>query len=182
MGEVFFGALTMWLSASFSLLYVFSIPITLQTCAVQILSLFFVPRVAFLSVGLWILLGVLGVHCFASRQSGLCHVMGLRGGYIWGCLCAAPMIALLHQFFSSRGWRQWSSFSLSSFLGHILILFFGWLFVFCKMGAYDAWIFAVRPFVLFIFVKTIPFSLFLSCLQSFFAPLFISVSSDNDSR
>ena len=171
----------MCLSSSFSL-DSFPIPITLQTCAVQILAFFFMPCVAFLAAGSWILLGIMGVNCFASAQSGLCHVMGLRGGYIWGYLCAAPMIALLHQFFSSCGWRQWSSFSLSSFLGHALILFFGWLFVFCEIGACDAWILAVKPFALFPFIKTIPFSVFLSCLQPFFALFFVSASSDNDAR
>jgi biotin transport system substrate-specific component len=179
MGQIFVGMLFMWMVSSFAL-DTFPIPFTLQTCAVQVLSFFLVPCVAFLSVGSWILLGILGVPCFASDQSGLCHVMGLRGGYIWGYLFAAPMIAFVHQFFSSRGWRQWHSFSLSSFLGHILILFLGWIFFFCTMGAYDAWTLAVKPFLLLPFTKTILFSLCLCFLESFFALPLTSMSNDRN--
>ena len=170
--EALSGAMILCLS-SHCFFDAFPIPITLQTCAVQIISFFMTPYMAFLSVGLWIFLGAVGFPGFALGHSGILHLFGLRGGYIWGFLCAAPFISLLYRFLVDSGRCQWLSFAISSVLGHIIILSLGWLFVFCNMGCSNAWNLAFKPFLSCVYTKTVVFSFILCFLHRLYRVLYV---------
>ena len=158
----------MWLVSGF-VFDGFPIPITLQTCGIQIIAFFMSPSSAFLSVGLWIVLGASGVSCFANGAKGIAHVMGLRGGYFWGFLFAASLISFLYRYCLSRELNRVTSFALSSLVGHAFILFFGWMFILPHLGWHESWCLGVRPFLLLPICKSVVFSIFLSVMEYFFS-------------
>lgn len=57
------------------------VPITFQTLAVIFVGLLLKPRYAFLSVAIYIVLGLLGLPVFGGK-SGLAHLLGPTGGFI----------------------------------------------------------------------------------------------------
>lgn len=164
MRSILIGVVIMALS-SYCVIDSFIVPMTLQTCAVQLIAFLFPPHLAFLSVGVWIILGMLGLPIFAMGESGFGHVFGVRGGYLWGFLCAAPTISFFYLHFFRQNRYPWIGFTLSSLIGHGIILFFGGMFVFCALDMAKAWQFAIKPFLETSFLKTVGFSLFLHYLS-----------------
>ncbi len=72
------------------------IPVTLQTFAVALTSCVLGWKMGAASVGIYILLGILGVPVFAGFNSGAAVVVGLTGGYIWGFLIMALFCGLAY--------------------------------------------------------------------------------------
>lgn len=78
----------------------FPIPITLVSVTVQTLilnltALLLDRRKAAVTVAVWILLGAVGIPVFSGGRGGLAELVGPTGGYIFGFLIAAYLIALL---------------------------------------------------------------------------------------
>lgn len=72
------------------------IPVTLQTFAVALTSCVLGWKMGAASVGIYILLGILGVPVFAGFNSGAAVIVGLTGGYIWGFLIMALFCGLAY--------------------------------------------------------------------------------------
>lgn len=71
------------------------VPVTGQTLGIMLAGLLLGPLQAFLSVFIFILLGIAGVPVFSGGRSGIGVVAGPSGGYIVGFLVGAVVISLL---------------------------------------------------------------------------------------
>lgn len=85
---------------SVSAYLVFPIPVTLvsvtaQTLIINLAALLLDRRKAALTVAAWIFLGAVGTPVFSGGAGGVGHLVGPTGGYIFGFLIAAYLIALL---------------------------------------------------------------------------------------
>ena len=65
------------------------VPIVLQNLFVLVAGLILGPRWGLTSMGIYLLLGLVGFPVFAGGKGGLAHLMGPTGGYLLGfCLAA----------------------------------------------------------------------------------------------
>ena len=104
-------------------LYLWEVPITLQTLAVYGAGLFLGSRNGALSMALYLGLGLL-FPVFAGEGHGLGYLMGLSGGY----LLAYPLVAALVGALSAR-WNTLAGSALAVFAGSALLFTCGvtWL-------------------------------------------------------
>ena len=59
------------------------VPFTLQNFAIGLIATVFRPREAVLSVGLYLLLGAIGLPVFANGGAGFHVLVGPSAGYLW---------------------------------------------------------------------------------------------------
>ncbi len=69
------------------------VPLTLQTLMVNLIALLLTPYPSFLTVFVYILLGLIGVPVFAGGTGGPAKLFGPTGGYIVAFLAAAPALS-----------------------------------------------------------------------------------------
>lgn len=120
--KVLLAALIMALVAPIALHVVEGIPITLQTLVILFLVLLLGKWRGTAAVGLYLLMGGLGLPVFAQGKAGAEHLIGITSGFLWGFLVAAFVVGML----AERKWAQkwWGPFVLF-FLGHSIILTLG---------------------------------------------------------
>lgn len=80
--------------ASFFVIPVGPVPITLQVLLIAFVGLFLGPRTAVLAVILYLLAGAVGLPIFAGGKAGLGVLFGPSGGYLVGFLFLAFIAAL----------------------------------------------------------------------------------------
>jgi len=71
------------------------VPFTLQNFAIGLIATVFRPREAVLSVGLYLLLGAIGIPVFASGGAGFHVLVGPSAGYLWFDLVYAGLTSYL---------------------------------------------------------------------------------------
>lgn len=69
--------------------------ITAQTFFLNLTALLLPPRQATVTVGLWLLMGALGIPVYSGGRGGFGELLGPTGGFIFGFLLAAWLMALL---------------------------------------------------------------------------------------
>ncbi|MEL6616261.1 MAG: biotin transporter BioY, partial [Bacteroidota bacterium] len=93
-GIVGFAALTALFAQAELRIYLWEVPLTLQTLAVYSSGLFLGRRNGALAMGLYLLAG-LALPIYSDGGSGLAHLMGLTGGYLVGFPVAAFLAGAL---------------------------------------------------------------------------------------
>ncbi len=90
----------------------FTVPFTMQTfavfCALQILG----GADGLAAIGLYILLGTLGLPVFSGFNGGLGHLLGPTGGYIVGFLFSGIVYLLFEHLSASNAAARWISLVL----------------------------------------------------------------------
>ncbi|PCJ18159.1 MAG: hypothetical protein COB02_11260 [Candidatus Cloacimonadota bacterium] len=87
------------LSTQFQIIIFGMIPFTLQTIAIQ-LSAFSLPRpYGILSILLYLILGLIGFPVFSKGGSGIGHLFGPTGGFLYGFLIATIFIQIFRPWF-----------------------------------------------------------------------------------
>lgn len=71
------------------------VPFTLQNFAIGLIATVFIPREAVLSVGLYLLLGAIGLPVFAGGGAGFHVLVGPSAGYLWFDLLYAGITSYL---------------------------------------------------------------------------------------
>lgn len=71
------------------------VPVALQSLFVLVAGILLPPRWALASVGLYLVLGAIGLPVFSAARGGLAHFAGPTGGYLLGFLPAAWVCAML---------------------------------------------------------------------------------------
>jgi biotin transport system substrate-specific component len=69
------------------------VPFTFQNAGVHLIAMMLPPGRAFLSVLVWLALGMMGLPLFALFYSGAERIIGPTGGYFLGMLIAAPVMS-----------------------------------------------------------------------------------------
>ncbi len=68
--------------------------LSLQTVFINLTALLLTPGQGLLTVGLWLLMGAVGLPVF-SGGGGLGKLFGVTGGFYWGFLLAVPLMSRL---------------------------------------------------------------------------------------
>lgn len=71
------------------------VPITAQTLVINLIALLLKPKKAGITVGIWILLGLVGLPVFSNGTGGFGVLAGATGGYIIGYLIAVMIISFV---------------------------------------------------------------------------------------
>lgn len=71
------------------------VPFTLQNFAIGLIATIFRPREAVLSVGLYLLLGAIGLPVFAGGGAGIHALVGPTAGYLWFYLIYSGLTSYL---------------------------------------------------------------------------------------
>jgi biotin transport system substrate-specific component len=123
------GALLIFLSAQVSIPVPGSpIPITGQTFGVLLVGGALGFRRGVMSIGLYVLIGLIGLPFFAEGKGGFAVLLGARGGYLIGFLLAGSVVGRL----AEQGWdrRIIGAFGAMA-IGNVVIYLVGvpWLMV-----------------------------------------------------
>ncbi len=76
----------------------FGVPLTLQTFAVALLAYILGWNYGLFSVGLYLIIGAIGVPVFANFKAGLTALIGPTGGFLIGFLLMALCLGLTRRF------------------------------------------------------------------------------------
>lgn len=74
------------------------IGITLQTFGVALALLLLGGRWGTVSIGIYLLLGAVGLPVFSGFRGGIGMLLGATGGFLWGFLLSGPVFRLLERF------------------------------------------------------------------------------------
>ncbi len=121
------GALFVALFAQLSIRLPFTpVPITGQTFAVLLVGGALGTVCGSLSMGLYALMGIIGLPVYADHAHGWSIVSGATGGYIFGFLVAGALVGYL----ADKGWDQrFATSGTMMLIGNTFIFLFGciWL-------------------------------------------------------
>lgn len=130
-----------------------NLPLTLQTYTICIIVIFLPINLAFFSVFLYILFGILGFPVFAGGANGISILLGYSGGYIVGFLLATVIICII---------RKTSATCLNSFLVfifsiiiHLLIILSGFIWLGILKGLDYSFCYGLLPLLLPAFIKSL---------------------------
>lgn len=137
------------------------VPFTFQDAGVHFLAMLLRPGCAFLSILSWITWGVFGWPIFALYYSGPETLCDPTGGYFGGMLMAAPLMSMCQfrwsKFFNPLFSQNTKSTNdclslpatiLVGFLGSLVIMFFGWIYLGWCHGYTYAFHHGVVPFII----------------------------------
>ena len=134
----------------------FPVPFTLQVFAVVLAGLLLGPRYGALAMGIYLLLGAVGVPVFAGFRGGLGIILGPTGGYLVSYPLAAA-IAGLATYAAVNAVRRRAlvvSFSAgTAALGVIYAFGMTWLMIVAQLPFVVALAQGVLPFVAFDLIK-----------------------------
>lgn len=104
------------------------VPVTLQTLAVTMAALTLGGRLGALSMGLYVLLGMMGLPVYADASGGLNVVIGATGGYLLGFILAQPLMARSVRT-GAGAYAGWRGVVTALVVGHLVIFACGvaWL-------------------------------------------------------
>ena len=142
---VFAGTLVLALASQIAVPMV-PVPITMQTFAVTMIGALYGWRLGVLTVLAWLGEAMLGAPVLAGGAGGLAPFAGPTAGY----LVSFPLVAALAGLLAERGWtgnRVIRSFG-AHLLANLLCLVLGGLYLAAMIGAEQAWLLGVAPFVL----------------------------------
>lgn len=97
------------------------VPFVLSDFFVLLAGLILWPRFAAISVGLYLLLGMLGLPVFADGAGGIEHFTGPTGGYLIGFLLAAIVVSTIAHI----GEQRWQKDLVAVLTGYMVIYGFG---------------------------------------------------------
>ncbi len=114
----------------------FGVPQTLQTLAAVLCALCLGPRMGMASIGLYALIGAIGVPVFAQGNAGLATILGQTGGYILGFIACQPVVSRIVRR-SDGSIRGWGAMILATLAGHAVIFALGvpWLYAVRRLDA-----------------------------------------------
>ena len=115
------------------------VPITLGTFAVLAIGAAYGPRLGLVTIGGYMILGLLGADVFAGSSAekfGWAYMSGATGGYLLGYILATALLGWL----ARRGWdRNVGWMALAMLLGNVVIYLPGvaWIHQIIAAGAFD---------------------------------------------
>ncbi len=114
----------------------FGVPQTMQTLVVILAALHLGPRWGTVSMGLYMVVGVLGAGVFSHGDAGPAVIIGQTGGYIVGFILSQPVIARCVRRPDGTP-RGWGGVVVASLAGHAVVFAVGvpWLYLVRKLDA-----------------------------------------------
>lgn len=121
------------------------VPITGQTLAIMLIGLVLSPFMSFMSVAIFLLLGIIGIPVFSGGQAGIGVLIGPKGGYLIGFLIGAVVISLIR-----KNSNNFIRMAISSLIGGVLIVYLmgvPWLAYITGMNIKKALLVGALPFI-----------------------------------
>ncbi len=126
------------------------VPIALQNSTVLLMAGLLGSRRAVASIFLYLLLGMVGLPVFSEGCSGVQHMIGATGGYLFGYLIASFVVGKLAE---RKKTVFNAAFALSA--GNIIVYFFGAGYLSTFVGLKSAIFMGIAPFLMGDFFKTL---------------------------
>ena len=132
------------------------VPITLQVFFVYLAAFLLGPSYGALSMGIYLLLGALGLPVFAEFHAGTVTLFGPTGGYLFGFLVVSFLGGLIAGHRSATRSGDTARLSLSALVCLVVVYLFGvvWLSYFVG-GLYNAIVFGLLPFIAIDVIKAV---------------------------
>lgn len=144
LGAVILGILLLS-GASYAVIPMVPVPITLQTLAVSLLGAVYGWRLGGLTVILWLIAAALGLPVLAGGTAGIARFMGPTAGYLFAFIFAAMFMGWV----AARGWNERRP--LLAFLGlltsNLICLILGATWLALQIGVHKAVVKGVLPFL-----------------------------------
>jgi biotin transport system substrate-specific component len=122
------------------------VPVSMQPFFVFLAGYVLGPRRGAMAVALYLLAGTLGLPVFAGGRSGLGHLFGPTGGYLFGWLVTAWLCGLSRDRDGGLPWVRGGAFGLAA-----LLTLYGmggaWLKFALAMSWHKAWLVGIAPFI-----------------------------------
>ena len=121
------------------------IPIVLQNLFVILAGLLLGSRWAVASMGIYLMVGAIGIPVFAGAKGGIAHFVGPTGGYLFGFVLAAFVTGWIAEHFKGRLLME----SLAVVAGSLCVYALGvpWLKVVADMSWTKAFLVGMLPFI-----------------------------------
>ena len=132
------------------------VPFTFQVLAVVLSGLLLGPRYGALAMGIYLLVGAVGVPVFAQFQGGLGIILGPTGGYLISYPIAAALAGLAAHAAASAVRRRALAFSFVAGTGGLIVIYalgMTWLMIVAQLPFAVALAQGVLPFVVFDLIK-----------------------------
>lgn len=122
------------------------VPIVLTTLFALLAGLLLGSRWGLASMGLYLLVGAIGMPVFAGGKGGLAHLLGPTGGYLIGFVLAAWLTGFISE--RSRGLLIWEIFAIVA--GSVAIYGLGipWLKMVTQMSWPKTFMVGMVPFLI----------------------------------
>ncbi|MCZ2493385.1 biotin transporter BioY [Dellaglioa carnosa] len=129
------------------------IPLTLQTIFIGLLASLRPIVEGIKTVGIYLLLGLIGIPVFAGFHSGLLSLIGPTGGYLFGFLIYVIVTGLFLKWCGNGRWQLY----VANLLGASVQLLLGaaWLMIYQQTTIQQAFLIGVLPFILVGILKVI---------------------------
>lgn len=129
----------------------FTVPFTMQTFAVFCAVLILGGKEGTASVGLYLILGLVGLPVFSGFQGGITHLLGPTGGYIIGFVFSGIIYMLFEPLINKNKKFKWPALTLG--LAACYLIGTLWFVVVCsaKGNAYSftsALMLCVLPYII----------------------------------
>lgn len=141
-----FTAITIVLSYIIIPLPFSPVPVTCQTIGVMLAGNLLTPKSAFISMFLYLLLGIMGLPIFAGGASGISSILGPSGGY----LISWPISAFISASILKNSKKNFSTLFIVNVISGILLIYLlgvTQLSYVTKMGFVPAIISGALPFI-----------------------------------
>lgn len=151
-GAVVLGTLFLALSSYVEVPMV-PVPMTMQTFAVALVGALYGWRLGGLTIVAWLVEGALGLPVFAGGAAGAARFLGATGGYLF----AFPVMGVLVGWLAERGWnggRPVLAF-VAALLGNLTCLALGGAWLAVMIGAEQAFVHGVAPFLVGAVLKSV---------------------------
>jgi biotin transport system substrate-specific component len=126
------------------------VPLTLQPLAVLLIGVTLGATRGSAAAALYLLEGISGMPVFTNGGAGLIWLAGPTGGY----LLSYPLAAGVAGYISERGWGSNILRATAGMLAALAIIFAGgWSWLAVQVGAQQAWMLGVAPFIIADMVK-----------------------------
>lgn len=131
------------------------VPVTLQVFVMVFALLVLTPRECLVSIGMYLVLGAIGLPLFSSMRGGLGVLFGPTGGFLWGFFLGA-VIALFVLRVMPKGKPLLRGF-LAAFVFMAVMYACGWIQItlLTGMDPVAAAMVAIAPFVVIDIIKTV---------------------------
>ena len=121
------------------------VPIVLQNLFVFLAGLLLGARWGLASMGIYLLVGALGIPVFSGGRGGIAHFMGPTGGYLIGYVVAVFLAGFISQRLASR--RLGDAFALAAAVLAVYAFGVPWLKFVTGMTWAKAWVAGMAPFL-----------------------------------
>lgn len=122
------------------------VPVSMQPFFVFLAGFVLGPKRGVMAIGLYLLAGTIGLPVFAGGKSGLGHLFGPTGGYLFGFLVSAFVSGLAQNKERQLTWSR----GMACGCGALLLLYVMgaiWLKFSLSIDWYKAWLVGVVPFI-----------------------------------